>query len=188
MPPPTAWMNRPSAGLSAISGGQARQSEAQCACSNVRRSWRTPPRKRPARWPELPVSMSPNSRSASVRTQPDRPSPLAATTIREGRIFAQPVAAILPVAAQIRRFASQHRAPDALAAERGFEQMVVDEVVGRIDALAQFGQDDLFLALQILLVEVRRADEIGDELSNERHVARRARGRETRSGPAQSRR
>ena len=36
--------------------------------------------------------------------------------------------------------------------------MVVDEVVGRIDDFAELRQDDLFLALEMLLVEMRAAD------------------------------
>ena len=49
--------------------------------------------------------------------------------------------------------------------------MIVDEVVGRIDAFAELGQDDLLLALEMLLVEMRRAHEIGDQLGDERQVA-----------------
>ena len=49
--------------------------------------------------------------------------------------------------------------------------MVVDEIVGRIGDFAELGQDHLLLALEMLLVEMRRADEVGDQLRDERQIA-----------------
>ena len=49
--------------------------------------------------------------------------------------------------------------------------MIVDQVIGRIDALPDLGQDHLLLALEMLLVEMRRADEVGDEFGDERQIA-----------------
>ena len=42
--------------------------------------------------------------------------------------------------------------------------MVVDQIVGRIAALAKLGQDHQFLALKLVGIEPRRAHQIGDQL------------------------
>ena len=69
-------------------------------------------------------------------------------------------------------FASKDGAAERLVHEGRFEQMIVDEVVGRIDALADLGKDHLLFAVEMLLVHVRGADEVGDELRQKRRVAR----------------
>lgn len=90
---------------------------------------------------------------------------------RGRELVGKPVETILPVRSADRRFGAQHRAADRLSLERGFEQMIVDEVVGRIDAFAKLGQDHLLLALEMGLVEMRRPQQVGDELRHQRQVA-----------------
>ena len=60
---------------------------------------------------------------------------------------------------------------DGLIFERRFEQMVMNEVVRRIDHLAELREDDLLLALQMLLVEMRRANQVCDQLRDEGQIA-----------------
>src|SRR5579864_5061147 len=48
--------------------------------------------------------------------------------------------------------------------------MIVNEVVGRIDYLAEFRKDDRLLALEMLLLHVRRAQEIGDQFGKQRRI------------------
>ena len=50
--------------------------------------------------------------------------------------------------------------------------MVVNEIVGRIRRFPELRQDHLLLALQVRLVEVRRANQVGNELGDERQVPR----------------
>src|SRR5204863_9719673 len=59
---------------------------------------------------------------------------------RRNELIAEPIATVLPGDGANGLLTTQHRSPDRLALERGFEQMVVDKVVGRIDALAELGQ------------------------------------------------
>ena len=44
--------------------------------------------------------------------------------------------------------------------------MVVDQVVGRIRGFAELRQDHLFLACQMLPIEVRGARQVGDQLGD----------------------
>ena len=64
--------------------------------------------------------------------------------------------------------------------------MVVDQVVGRVEAFAELGQDDQLLALQLGLVELRRADQVGDQLERQADIGRqrsRMEGRLVARGP-----
>ena len=89
---------------------------------------------------------------------------------RRGKLLLQPLEAIPPRDGAYARLGAQHGPADRLPVERRLEQMIVDEVVGRIDALAKLGQDHLLLALEMVLVEVRRPHEIGDQFGDEREV------------------
>ena len=103
-------------------------------------------------------------------------------------LLLQPVQAVAPVKPTDGRFIAEHRPRQSLLAERGFEQMVVDQIVGSIEAFAKLRQDDQFLALQLGLVELRRPDQVGDELKRQADIGSQACGHERRSGPATSRR
>ena len=50
--------------------------------------------------------------------------------------------------------------------------MIVHQVVGRIDDLAKLRQDHLLLALEMVLVKMRTAHEVGNQLGDQRQVAR----------------
>ncbi len=50
--------------------------------------------------------------------------------------------------------------------------MIVDQVVGRVEAFAKLRQDDQLLALQFLLVEARRAHQVGDKFEREADIGR----------------
>ena len=52
------------------------------------------------------------------------------------------------------RLPAQDGTGQRLRPERGFEQMVVDQVVGRIEAFAQLRQDDQLLPLKLGFVEL----------------------------------
>ena len=69
------------------------------------------------------------------------------------------------------RLVAEHRRAQRLAREGGGLEMIEDDVVGRVARLAQLGQHDALLALELVGVEMRLADEIGD------HVDARARDR-----------
>jgi hypothetical protein len=49
--------------------------------------------------------------------------------------------------------------------------MIEDDVVGRVARLAEFGEHDRLFPLQLVGVEVRRADQIGDHIEPEREIA-----------------
>ena len=68
--------------------------------------------------------------------------------------------------------AAEHGARDGLIAIGRLEQIIVDQVVGGVEAFAKLGQDDELLALEFLLVEARRADEVGDEFEPQPDVGR----------------
>ena len=90
---------------------------------------------------------------------------------RRNELLLQPVAAILPGHRADRLLATEHRPTDRLSPERGFEQVIVDQIVGRIGRFAQLRHDDLFLALEMLRLEMRSADKIRDQLGDQRQVA-----------------
>ena len=144
----------------------------QCACSNCRRSLRTPPVNSadPIGTPGH-GSMSPNSRSASFRIcsgidlaarRQDQPP--------RHQLVADPVEAIVARGGAQGLGAAENRAAQRLPVERRFEQMIVNQVVGRIDDLAELGQDHVLLALEMLLADVRRADQVGDQFREERGI------------------
>src|SRR6185312_4065340 len=66
----------------------------------------------------------------------------------------------------------EHRAAKRLAIKRGFEQMIMDEVIRGVGHLAQLGQDHLLLALEVLLLEMRAPQEICEKLGDQRQIAR----------------
>ena len=57
-------------------------------------------------------------------------------------------------------------------------EIVEDDVVGRIARFAELLQHDVLLALEIGRVEMRRADQVGDQLDAERQMLGQQRGRE----------
>ena len=69
-----------------------------------------------------------------------------------------------------RRLAPQHRPRDRLAPVHRLEQMVVDQVIGLVHRLAQLGQDDQLLPLQLGLVHLGRSHQIGDQPQREADV------------------
>ena len=91
---------------------------------------------------------------------------------RGNELLLQPIATILPGGGAHRLLVAEHRAANRLPAERGFEQMVVDQIVGRVRRFAKLRKDDLLLSLQMLHVEVRRTREVGDQLREQRQVSR----------------
>ena len=86
---------------------------------------------------------------------------------RRAIFLGQPAHAIVAGQREDRLFASQDRSREWLGAKRGLEQMVMDQIVGRIEAFAELGQDDLLLTLQLGLVDFWRAHQIGDQLERE---------------------
>ncbi len=85
MPPPSAWTKTDRAGSRGSDAARPGSPRHQCACSNSRRSLRTPPLNsaRPIGTPGQ-SSMSPNSRSASLRISPGSTLPLADRISRDG--------------------------------------------------------------------------------------------------------
>ena len=86
---------------------------------------------------------------------------------RRAIFLRQPAHAIVAGQSENARFAPEHRTCERLLPKRGLEQMVVDQVVGRVAAFAKLGQDDLLLALQLALVDGRRAHQVGDQLERQ---------------------
>ena len=86
------------------------------------------------------------------------------------------------------RLVAEHRQAERLAGKGGRLKMIEDDVVGRVARLAEFGQHDALLALQLVGIEVRLRGR------DRRSARRRARGRRpagargTRYGRAPSRR
>ena len=71
---------------------------------------------------------------------------------------------------------AQHRPAERLAGQRGLLELVEDHVVGRVERLADLLQDDAALALQLVGIEYRIAQDVGDHLDTERHVLLQHRG------------
>ena len=86
---------------------------------------------------------------------------------RRAIFLGQPAHAIVAGQSENALLAPEHRTSERLLPERGLEQMVVDQIVGRVTAFAKLGQDDLLLALQLGLVDGRRAHQIGDQLERQ---------------------
>ena len=59
---------------------------------------------------------------------------------------------------------------ERLVPERGLGEAVEDDVVGRIVRRADLLQDDMLLALQLILVEFRIHQNVGEDVDRERHV------------------
>ena len=86
--------------------------------------------------------------------------------------------------------------PSGWSAKAALQQIVEDDVVGRVARFAQFLQDDVLLALQLVGVEMRAQDQVGDQLDAERQMLgqdaareagrRRARSQALRSPPTSS--
>ena len=71
---------------------------------------------------------------------------------------------------------AQHRPAERLAGQRGLLELVEDHVVGRVERLADLLQDDAALALQLVGIEHRVAQDVGHHLDAERHVLLQDRG------------
>ena len=71
---------------------------------------------------------------------------------------------------------AQHRTAERLARECGLLELVEDHVVGRVERLADLLQDDAALALQLVGIEHRVAQDVGHHLDAERHVLLQHRG------------
>src|SRR5947209_5494687 len=70
---------------------------------------------------------------------------------RWGELPLQPVAAIFTGRCSHRLFVPQDRPPQCLAGERCLEQMIVHQVLGRIDALTELRKNDLLLAFEMFV-------------------------------------
>ena len=191
MPPPTACENSDSAGRVVVRrrAGRAKRrrdgsARRPCGRSGCRR------RTAPARWRTArPDRDRRTSCSASASTASGSTAPAAEMTSRDGRYSC---ASQSRQSSRVRARIASSRPSTGRASgwlpERGLEQMVVDQIVGRIAAFAKLGQDDLLLALQLGLVD-RRAR--GPDRRSARAPGRHRRagcGRGTRSGRARSRR
>ena len=95
---------------------------------------------------------------------------------RRAIFLRQPGAAIVAGQREDAFLAAQHGAGQRLWPERGFEQMVVDQIVGRVAAFAKLGQDNLFFALQLGLVDPRAADQVGDQFERKPAIGRQGAG------------
>ena len=71
---------------------------------------------------------------------------------------------------------AQHRPAERLVGQRGLLELVEDQVVGRVERLADLLQDDAALALQLVGIEHRIAQDVGHHLDAERHVLLQDRG------------
>ena len=71
---------------------------------------------------------------------------------------------------------AEHRPAERLAGQRRFLELVEHEIVGRVERLADLLQDDAALALQLVGIEHRIAQDVGDHLDAERHVLLQHRG------------
>jgi hypothetical protein len=65
---------------------------------------------------------------------------------------------------------AENGAADRLVAEGRLGKAVEDGVVGRVVGGAQFLQDDVLFALQLILVEFRILQDVGQQIEGERHV------------------
>ena len=65
---------------------------------------------------------------------------------------------------------AEDRAADGLVAEGRLGEAVEDDVVGRIVGGADLLQDDMLLALQLLRVELRFRQDVGQNIDGQRHV------------------
>ena len=66
--------------------------------------------------------------------------------------------------------AAQHGPPDRLSRKRGLLEMVEDDVVGRVLGLAELLQDHAALALELLRIEGRALQDVGEQVDRERHI------------------
>src|SRR6185369_15674893 len=73
---------------------------------------------------------------------------------RGNELSLNPVQAIVARGGSKSFLTAEHRAAKRLAVERSFEQMLMNEIVRRVVDLAKLRQDDLLLALEMLLGEV----------------------------------
>ena len=71
---------------------------------------------------------------------------------------------------------AEHRPAERLVGQRGLLELVEDQVVGRVERLADLLQDDAALALQLVGIEHRIAQDVGHHLDAERHVLLQDRG------------
>ena len=78
------------------------------------------------------------------------------------------------------RLAAQDRPPQRLAGKRRFLQIVENDVVGRIARLAELLQHHILFAYQIIGIEARVGDQIGDDRHTQRQIARQQPGVEHR--------
>jgi hypothetical protein len=88
------------------------------------------------------------------------------------KLAAHPLGAIVSSNLTQARFAAEHGPSKRLVGKGRFEEVLMDEVIRRIDGLADFRKYDLFLPLQMGLVEVRIAYEIGDQLGEQGRITR----------------
>ncbi len=71
---------------------------------------------------------------------------------------------------------AQHRPAERLAGKGGDLELVEHQVVGRVERLADLLQDDAALALQLVGIEHRVAQDVGHHLDAQRHVLLQHRG------------
>ena len=71
-----------------------------------------------------------------------------------------------------RRLASEHGPAKRLFGKSGFLQMVENDVRWRVARLGQFLHDDLLLELEVPGLEMRPADEVGQQVHSKRKVRR----------------
>ena len=87
-------------------------------------------------------------------------------------IVARQISAQVPVlerAHALRR--AEDRAPHRLARERARLQIVEHEIVGRVLGRTDLLHDDVLLALELVRIELRIRQDVGQHVERERHVA-----------------
>ena len=78
--------------------------------------------------------------------------------------------------------------PSGWSAKAADQQIVEDDVVGRVARLAQLLEDDVLLALEVGRGEMGLEDQVGDQLDAEREMLGQHRGDEVGASRGRSRR
>ena len=117
------------------------------------------------------ASMSPNNCSASASTASGSTAPAAAMISRSGAIFlGQPLQAIVAGQRRDARLAPSTDRPSGCAANAASNRWSWIRSSGASRHSPSSGQHDRFLALQLGLVELRRAHQVGDQLDRQRDI------------------
>jgi hypothetical protein len=82
-------------------------------------------------------------------------------------MFGGPAAQIVDADRGDAGFLAQHGAAERLVRPGGRVEMIVDDVVGLVAGFAQLLQHDILFTGEIFGLEMRLADEIGDQIDTE---------------------